>query len=61
MTKEERKALEWVTNYVLDSERNSYDEWVSEGHTPNRHIYYHANVLSDYIKGLHSTGSIPNA
>lgn len=60
MTKEEMQSLEWVVNYVMESEQNSYDSWVSEGHTPNRHIYYHANRLDDYIKGLHSTGSVPN-
>ena len=60
MTAEELQALEWVVNYVLDSERTSYDEWVAEGHTGNRHIYHYAEKLSDYIKGLHSTGSVPN-
>jgi hypothetical protein len=58
MTETELDALERVVSYTLMNEEISYEEWVAEGGNPNDHIYRCAQALSDYVRGLHSTGNI---
>jgi hypothetical protein len=58
---EELEALERVVQYTLMNEEISYEEWLEEGGNPNDHIYMAGITLDNYIKGLHSTGSTPNA
>ena len=61
MTKEELNALEAVVVYLMQNERTSYEEYLDEHGTGEEHIYAHAETLNNFINGLYSTGSVPNA
>ena len=61
MNAEELTALEAVVEYLMQNERISYEEYLEENSTGEGHIYAYAETLNNYINGLYSTGSIPNA
>lgn len=46
LSSKEVKSLKKVLEYVLDSEADSFEEYVREGGEKERHVYYHANMLS---------------
>lgn len=53
LSTEETQSLQKVLEYVLSSEEKNYEAYIKEGGTPEKHIYYHANMLK-YIVELKS-------
>jgi hypothetical protein len=55
MTLTELRALETMTEYLLENERISYLEYIDEGGEPEGHIYTKAKMLDEYVRGLYLT------
>lgn len=43
------KKLRTVLEYVLDSEKKHFEEWVDNGYNKEDHIYYTALVVYNYL------------
>lgn len=49
LTGKEVKSLMKVLEYVVDSEADSFEEFIREGGEEKRHVYYHANMLQHIV------------
>ena len=58
MTAEELKALNDLLEYIIDHEEYSYFDYKEAGGSVEDHIYHKALIVSDYVKGLYSTGIV---
>lgn len=59
INQEELHALEAVIEYLMQNERTSYEEYLSENGSGEGHIYTYAETLNNFVNGLYSTGSEP--
>jgi hypothetical protein len=55
MTLTELRALETMTEYLLENEYSHYLEYIEEGGEPEGHIYTQAKMLDEYVRGLYLT------
>ena len=58
MTIKELKALNDLLEYIIEHEEYSYFDYKEGGGVIEDHIYHKACIVSDYVKGLYSTGSV---
>lgn len=57
MTDQELTALKTVLDYLAEEE-DDCKTFVEMGGNPDDHIFFHIEILKDYIRGLYSTGNI---
>ena len=48
LSEEQLESLRVCTDYLLENERQSHDEFVQDGESKN-HVYFHATVLNNLI------------
>ena len=58
MTAKELKALNDILEYIIEHEEYSYYDFKECAEDASVHIYHKALIVSDYVKGLYSTGSV---
>jgi len=50
LTTDQLHRLIDVLDYVLDTERTSYEEWCDMGNDPTNHIWYHAAEAASVLE-----------